>query len=255
MNNPENTPIIHVENLSHTFANGVRALKNINFQARRGQFILCTGRNGSGKTVFMRHLNALYLPTEGKVLIAGVNTRRDQAFARRTIGMVFQDADSQIVGQTVRQDISFGPENLRLPREEIELRVDKALETMELTSLADQRPHLLSGGEKRRLAIAALLAMNPLALILDEPFSNLDYHGVRSVLRHLVRLHGEGHTIILVTHEIEKAAAHAGRMILFDKGSLVEDGEPSSVIPKVGAYGMRPFESYGQEIDSLTWLK
>jgi len=255
MTKSNSEPIIQVKDLSHTFPNGLQALKDVNFTARKGEFILCTGRNGSGKTVFLRHLNALYLPTAGQVLIAGSDTKSHPAFARRTIGMVFQDADSQIVGQTVRQDISFGPENLRLPAGEIRFRVDHAMETMELTHLADQRPHLLSGGEKRRLAIAALLAMDPFALILDEPFTNLDYQGVTSVLRHIVELHRAGHTIILVTHEIEKVAAHAERMVIFEEGRVVEDGKPAWVIHKVGTYGLRPFEDFEQEIEKLTWLK
>jgi len=255
MNKNLEQPIIQVTRLSHTFSGGETVLKAIDFQARRGEFILCTGRNGSGKTVFMRHLNALYQPSTGDVEISGVNTKTDPAFARRMIGMAFQDADSQIVGQTVRQDVAFGPENLGLPPEEVSWRVDYALETMELSHFAEQRPRLLSGGEKRRLAIAALLVMEPLALILDEPFTNLDFHGVQSVLRHIVRLHREGHTIILVTHDIEKTAAHADRIVIFDQGKIVEDGETSQVIGKVGHYGLRPFESYRRGIETLTWLK
>lgn len=255
MNKNLEQPIIQVTRLSHTFSGGETVLKGIDFQARRGEFILCAGRNGSGKTVFMRHLNALYQPSAGEVIISGVNTKTDPAFARRMIGMVFQDADSQIVGQTVRRDVAFGPENLGLPPEEVAGRVDYALETMELTHFAEQRPRLLSGGEKRRLAIAALLVMEPLALILDEPFTNLDFNGVRSVLRHIVRLHREGHTIIMVTHDIEKTAAHADRIVIFDQGKIVEDGEASQVIGKVGQYGLRPFASYQRGIEALTWLK
>ena len=163
MKNRDKSPVILVRKLSRSFPRSGKVLKQVDFQARRGEFILCTGRNGSGKTVFMRHLNALYLPTEGDVLISGVNTKDDAPFARRTIGMVFQDADSQIVGQTVRQDIRFGPENLKLPPDEIHRRTEYALETLELTPLAEQRPHLLSAGEKRRLAIASILAMEPLS--------------------------------------------------------------------------------------------
>ena len=255
MKNSDKSPLILVRKLSHSFPQSGEVLRQIDFEARRGEFILCTGRNGSGKTVFMRHLNALYLPTEGDVMISGVHTREDSPFARRKIGMVFQDADSQIVGETVRQDIRFGPENLKLPPGEIDRRTEFALESMELIPLAEQRPHLLSAGEKRRLAIASVLAMEPLAMIFDEPFTNLDYQGVQSVLRHLLRLHSEGHTVILVSHDIEKAAAHAGRIVIFDHGRIVEDGDPSQVIRKVGQYGMRPLESYQGKIEDLTWLR
>jgi biotin transport system ATP-binding protein len=257
----ENAQIIEVKNLHHLFSDGTHALRGIDFAADAGEFILCAGRNGSGKSVFMRHLNALYLPTEGSVFIEGRDTRRYRSRARQVVGMVFQDADSQIVGSTVEKDVRFGPENLKLPPEEIENRTREALEAMELTKLASHRPHQLSGGEKRRLALAGALAMRPRALILDEPFSNLDYPGVQSLLRHILALHDRGHTILLVTHEVEKAAAHVGRIVVFEEGRIVEDGPVREVLPRIGRYGLRPVASEKEKgqgnswLESLSWLK
>lgn len=247
--------VIEVSELSHIFRDGTAALREVNLQIRRGEFLLCAGRNGSGKTVFSRHLNALYLPTTGSVKINGRSTGKDPQYARRTVGLVFQDADSQIVGQTVRQDIAFGPQNLHLPEDEVEARVASALQTLELEKLSDHRPHQLSGGEKRRLAIASVLAMQPEVVVFDEPFSNLDFPGVQSVLQHVVNLHRGGHTVLLVTHDIEKAAAHADRMLVFDNGKIALDDSPAKLLPEVHRYGIRRPRITGEDISELTWLK
>lgn len=247
--------VIEAVELGHAFRDGTEALKEVNVCINRGEFLLCAGRNGSGKTVFSRHLNALYLPTRGTVHINGKNTRDDPQYARKTVGLVFQDADSQIVGQTVRQDIAFGPQNLRLRDEEVAERVETALTTLDLVELADHRPHQLSGGEKRRLAIASVIAMQPEVVVFDEPFSNLDFPGVQSVLQHIVNLHRSGHTVLLVTHDIEKAAAHASRMLIFDNGRIVLDDAPAKLLPAIHHYGIRPPRTAGQDISELTWLK
>ncbi len=247
-------PIIEAEALSHVFHDGTRALDGVDFSLRRGEFVLVVGPNGSGKTVFARHLNALYRPTSGEVRVDGLSTRSHGSAARRRVGLVFQDADSQIVGQTVRSDIAFGPQNLRLPKGEVEQRVDEALESLDLRNLADHRPHLLSGGEKRRLAIAGVLALRPDVIILDEPFSNLDYPGVTGVLRQVVALHEAGHTIILVSHDIEKACAHAGRLVVFSQGRIAEDGVPAEVVPRLSRYGVRVPPSQPRRPEESTWL-
>ncbi len=251
----KSTPVVEVTELTHAFRDGTEALKGVNLRISRGEFLLCAGRNGSGKTVFSRHLNALYLPTTGSVKINGRSTSKDQHYARRTVGLVFQDADSQIVGQTVRQDIAFGPQNLHLSTAEVEERVSAALQTLDLEKLAEHRPHQLSGGEKRRLAIAAVLAMRPEVVVFDEPFSNLDFPGVQSVLQHIVNLHRSGHTVLLVTHDIEKAAAHADRMVVFDKGRIALDDTPAKLLPEVHRYGIRRPRIAGEDISELTWLK
>jgi len=231
--------IIEIENLSHRFSDGTIGLDSISLRIRKGEFALITGRNGSGKTTLLRHLNGLLLPTSGTVRLAGISVSQDLVRARQMAGMVFQDADSQIVGETVADDVAFGPENLCLDRAEIKRRVALALEAVELTAFADHQPYKLSGGEKRRLAIAGVLAMKPSVLIFDEPFSNLDYPGVGSVLRQILSLHGTGHTILLTTHDLEKVIAYSDRLIVMEKGKIVRDGDPDKVLSGIESLGVR----------------
>jgi biotin transport system ATP-binding protein len=170
------------------------------------------------------------------------------------VGMVFQDSDSQIVGETVFDDVAFGPENLCLDKHEVKRRVIKSLKAVDLINMADQRPHLLSGGEKRRLAVAGVLAMEPKVIVFDEPFSDLDYPGVRQVLNQILSLHKTGHTILLSTHDLEKVIAHADRLIIMSRGKIVMDDEPEKIINNVEAFGVRqPCASrFGMKIES--WL-
>ena len=215
--------IIEIENLTHRFADGTVGIEGINLNIREGSLIVIAGHNGSGKTTLLRHLNGLLLPTEGVVRLEGVPVEKDLLRARQFVGMMFQDADSQIVGETAYEDVAFGPENLRLERVEIKKRIDRALGVVGLQDLADQRPHLLSGGEKRRLAIAGVLAMEPRVIVFDEPFASLDYPGVRQVLQHILDLHRCGHTIVISTHDLEKIIAHTDRLIIMQGGKIVRD--------------------------------
>jgi biotin transport system ATP-binding protein len=150
--------------------------------------------------------------------------------------------------------VAFGPENLKLSRPEIESRVKESLETVGLSTLSNQQPHTLSGGQKRRLAVAGVLAMKPQIIVFDEPFTGLDYPGVLQVLKQIVFLHKNGHTIILVTHELEKVLAHANRLIIMEKGRIVKDGHPGKLLEEVENYGIR--KPYGKErgIETMTWL-
>lgn len=247
-------PVLETKNLTHVFPDGTAAIRDISMRIPDGEFVILAGANGSGKTVFIRHLNGLLMPTRGKVLLDGEPITKDIAGARRKIGYIFQDSDSQIVGQTVAEDIAFGPENLNLPAPEVERLVQEAMGAVGLSDLSSQNPHALSGGQKRKLAVAGVLAMQPDILIFDEPFTGLDYPGVVQVLRQLVRLHQSGHTIILVTHELEKALAHAGRLAIIHKGELVEDGRPEDVIFRAESYGVRMPLRHGEGVDDLTWL-
>lgn len=246
--------IIEIENLSHRFENGTLGLDGINLKIREGAFVVVAGPNGSGKTTLIRHLNGLLLPTAGSVLLAGDFVQNDLLRARRLVGMMFQDADSQIVGETVHEDVAFGPENLRLDRSQIRQRVKQALIAVGLTDFADQSPHLLSGGEKRRLAIAGILAMEPKVIAFDEPFASLDYPGVKQVLNQILALHQSGHTILVITHDLEKIIAHADRLIIMHKGRVVRDGRPAEVLNGIEAFGVRaPCASFlGMEVPS--WL-
>jgi len=248
-------PVLEVVNLTHVFPDGTTAIRDISLRVHDGEFVIIAGSNGSGKTVLIRHLNGLLVPTKGKVLIDGEPITKNIAKARRKIGLIFQDSDSQIVGQTVAEDVAFGPENLNLPVSEIDRIVREALETVDLSDLSAQSPHTLSGGQKRKLAVAGVLAMKPKIIMFDEPFTGLDYPGVVQVLRQLVQLHKTGHTILLVTHELEKVLAHADRLVILHKGELVEDGKPEDVIYRVENYGVRMPVKNGEEVGRITWLK
>lgn len=247
--------ILEAQGLTHIFPNGTVAIDDISLAVEEGEFIIIAGANGSGKTVFIRHLNGLLVPTKGKVLLEGEPIAKNIVQARKKIGLIFQDSDSQIVGQTVAEDVAFGPENLNLPAAEVKLTVKESLEMVDLSRYAKQNPHVLSGGQKRKLAIAGILAMKPKVIMFDEPFTGLDYPGVTQVLSEIVRLHKAGHTIILVTHELEKVLAHADRLAIIYQGKLVENGPPAEVIYRCENYGVRMPLAKNEGVESMTWLK
>jgi biotin transport system ATP-binding protein len=248
------SPIIEIENLTHRFADGTVGLDGITLAIEAGAFVVVAGANGSGKTTLLYHLNGLLLPTSGRVRVAGASVQADPLRARLQVGMVFQDADSQIVGETVRDDVAFGPENLGLERAEIDRRVQEALAATGLTRLADKRPHLLSGGEKRRLAVAGVLAMRPRVIACDEPFSNLDYPGVRQVLDQILRQHRAGCTIVVTTHDLEKVLAHADRLVFMRAGRIEADGPPPALIARAERYGVRSPRAAHLGMEALSWL-
>lgn len=233
------TDIIEIDHLSHTFSDGSLGLRDIQLSIQKGSFVVLAGSNGSGKTTLLRHLNGLLLPIVGEVRIEGLPVPTNLTHARQKVGMVFQDTDSQIVGETVFEDIAFGPENLKLDRDEIKRRVTTALDLVGLATRAENRPHLLSGGQKRRLTIAGILAMEPAILVFDEPFSNLDFPGIISVLKHIVSLHKLGHTILLTTHDLEKVIAHADRLLIMDNGRIVRDNKPQELFKDLEHFGVR----------------
>lgn len=249
-----NIPLLEVRELTHRFGDGTLGLSEVSFVLAPGELLLIAGRNGSGKTLLMKHLNGLLRPTSGEVLLEGRPIHENLAEARRRIGLVFQDADSQIVGQTVREDVAFGPGNLRLPDPEIQRRTEASMCAVGIEHLAARPSHLLSGGEKRRLAVAGVLAMDPSIVIFDEPFTALDYPGVSHVLAEILRLHAEGRTLIVITHEVEKILAHTTRVLVLDGGRLVEDGEPSAIIDRFDRYGVRRPVLDERGIAGVTWL-
>ena len=246
--------IIEARNLTHQFEGGMGGVRDVSLSIRKGEFVLVAGANGSGKTTLLRHLNGLLLPQKGEVLVAGISVTRDPAMARRKVGMVFQDADSQIVGQTVYEDVAFGPENLCWKRASIDRAVGEVLAELGLTHLADQSPHLLSGGERRRLTIAGVLAMRPEVLVMDEPFANLDYPGVRQILRHILQLHQKGHTIVMAAHDLEKVGILAQRLVIMSKGEVAADGPTLEMLPLAERFDIRApcATRFGKEVTS--WL-
>ncbi|MFO7751077.1 MAG: ABC transporter ATP-binding protein [Desulfobacteraceae bacterium] len=231
--------ILEIKELTHTYPGSRAGIFHVNLTVSRGEFIILAGKNGSGKTTLLRHFNALLTPDSGQVLVHGKDAQKKPTLARKTTGMVFQDADTQIVGETVYDDIAFGPENFGLPRSEIRRRVETALETLGLAGLEERNPATLSGGEKRRLAIAGVLAMYPEIIVLDEPFSNLDYPGVLDLLSCIEGLQRDGQTIIIAIHDIEKVIRLATRMIIMDQGRIAHDDKPVNLMETVAAFGVR----------------
>jgi biotin transport system ATP-binding protein len=247
-------PLLEIRNLCFRFPDGTLALDAMNLVIESGDFLVIAGPNGSGKTVLARHLNGLYRPTSGTILLDGSPVKAHDKGLRRRVGLVFQDADSQIVGHTVELDTAFGPVNLGLPEEEVQRRVDFSLAVVGLQEHRGKEPHSLSGGEKRRLALAGVLAMNPDILMLDEPFANLDYPGTVAVLRCLLSLHKKGHTIVLITHDVGKVLAHATGLVIMDRGRNVFAGLPDAGLDLLERYGVRRPFGDRRSVESMTWL-
>ena len=232
-------PILQARDLTfrYTTAEGVAptVLDQVNLDIEAGSFVAILGHNGSGKSTFAKHLNAILLPTQGKVYVDGMDTTDEDKLLdiRRTVGMVFQNPDNQIVASVVEEDVAFAPENLGVPSAEIRRRVDEALEAVGMTEYARHAPHLLSGGQKQRVAIAGVLAMRPRCIVLDEPTAMLDPVGRREVLDTVCRLQRElGMTVVLITHHMDEAA-RAQRLVVMDNGHVVKDGPPAQVFQDV----------------------
>mgnify|MGYP001031579644 CR=1 FL=1 len=244
---------IEIKNLNHTYDHD-SGIYNINLTILENEFIILAGCNGSGKTTLLRHLNGILTPDTGDVLIYGKNIRKNLMYARQNVGMVFQDATMQIIGETVEEDIAFGPENLNLPEQEIRKRVKSALSVTGLTKKKDKNPATLSGGEKRKLAIADIISMGSTILVFDEPFANLDYPGTVKILEQILTLHKKGHTIIIATHDIEKVIFHADRLIIMNKGTITGNGTPEKTMDRLEENGIKKPCSihYGHGLKS--WL-
>lgn len=211
------------------------ALKSLDLQIEEGSFVAVLGHNGSGKSTLAKHLNAILLPTGGKVWVSGMDTADEAQLLdiRRTVGMVFQNPDNQIVANVVEDDVAFGPENLGVPSEEIRGRVDEALKSVGMYELRTHAPHLLSGGQKQRVAIAGIIAMRPKCIVLDEPTAMLDPAGRREVLDTVHRLNREnGITVVLITHHMDECI-DADRLIIMSDGEVIADGTPRQVFPQV----------------------
>jgi biotin transport system ATP-binding protein len=247
-------PLIEIKNLIHRFTDGAIGIDGVSLDIDAGAFVVIAGANGSGKTTLLRHLNGLLRPTSGSVTVAGLSVADHLLQVRRRVGMVFQDADSQIVGETVYEDAAFGPENLKLSRADVKSRVEDALSAAGLRHLAQKRPHVLSGGEKRRLAIAGILAMQPQVVVCDEPFASLDYPGVRQVLALLVRIHRQGRTVVVTTHDLDKVLAHAERLIVLRAGRVACDGPPGAVAIDLERYDVRTPRTMEAGMEALSWL-
>ena len=232
--------MINVEHLAYTYPGvddtpGVAVFEDMNLSIEAGTFVAILGSNGCGKSTLAKHFNSILLPTGGKVWVCGLDTAdEDQLMAvRRSVGMVFQNPDNQIVANVVEEDVAFGPENLGVASPEIRRRVDQALKQVGMSHYALHAPHLLSGGQKQRIAIAGVIAMEPKCIVLDEPTAMLDPRGRREVMETITRLNQEkGITVVLITHHMDEAAK-AQRVVVMHKGKVAADGAPREVFTRV----------------------
>jgi len=252
---PESGPALEARSLGYRFEDGGWAFRGVDLELRAGEILVLAGRNGAGKTLLAKHLAGLLEPTEGRALSRGVELRSIKGGPARAVGYVFQDARLQTVGETVEDDVLFGPANLGLGKAQARTRADEAIAACGLDDLRRSFVHTLSGGEQRLLAIAGVLAMRPAAAILDEPFANLDRDGVAAVLRVIKAMSESGIAVLVITHEIEKVLALASRFAVMDGGRIALSGDPASVLAAgVEAHGLRdPFRA-PRSIEDLTWL-
>jgi energy-coupling factor transport system ATP-binding protein len=237
--------LIAVENVHYIYSpatrGAVEALRGVTLDVLQGEYLAIIGHNGSGKSTLAKCLNGLLLPSEGTVRVNGLDTADPQAryLIRATVGMVFQNPDNQFVASTVAEEVAFGPENLRVPAHELRQRVHQALEQTELLGAAQRNPSHLSAGEKSRLAVAAMLAMQPTCLVLDESTAMLAPGARRQLLELLAQLHRQGLTIIVITHYMDEAAL-AQRLLVLDRGAIACQGSPQAVFadPRLDAIGL-----------------
>ena len=228
-----------------------RAIDGVDIDVPQGSFVAILGHNGSGKSTLAKHMNALLIPTEGTMLVDGIDTARETKLwkVRQKAGMVFQNPDNQIIGTVVEEDVGFGPENMGIPTDDIWKRVDDSLEKVGMTAYRYQSPNKLSGGQKQRVAIAGVMAMRPRCIILDEPTAMLDPNGRKEVLEAVRELNRkEKVTVILITHYMEEVI-HADRVYVMDSGNVVMQGNPKEIFSQVDT-----LKKYGLDVPQVTLL-
>jgi len=252
-------PVIEVEKLWYVYPDGPAALKSVSLVIGEGEFVAIMGRNASGKTTLVKHFNGLLKPTKGSVVIHGIDTRKATiAELARQVGFVFQNPNDHLFADTVEEEIGFTLKNLGLKEVEIRSRTDEVLERFRLDKYRKQYPRALSGGEKQRVALASVLAMQPRILVLDEPTRGMEYRLKAELMNFLHEYTGQGKTVVLVTHDVETAAEYADRVILLGEGRVVVDGSKREVLSRALLFSpqinrlVQAFERYGVPGDILT---
>ncbi len=227
------------------------AIDGLDLEVEKGEFLVILGHNGSGKSTFAKHINALLIPTDGKIYVDGLQTSVESNLwkIRNVAGMVFQNPDNQIVATIVEEDVAFGPENLGIDPKEIRRRVDDSLKSVQMYEYRKHAPHLLSGGQKQRVAIAGILAMMPQCIVFDEPTAMLDPYGRKEVMRTIKEINKKyGITIILITHNMEEAV-EADRIVVMDSGKIVMNGKPKEIFRNVAV-----MKKIGLDVPQVTEL-
>ncbi|WP_295115314.1 ATP-binding cassette domain-containing protein [uncultured Methanobrevibacter sp.] len=224
--------MLEVRNIKYSYNVDYQALKGVSLKVEKGEMVALLGKNGAGKSTLFLHLNGIYEPDEGQVFIDGEELKYDKKSLlkfRQKVGIVFQNPDDQIFAPTVEEDVAFGPLNLGLSMEEVQDRVEEALERVGMKGFEKKAPHHLSGGQKKRVAIAGILAMKPEIMVLDEPTAGLDPQGVTNLTKLLKELNNEGITIIISTHEVDLVPNYAKRVFVLVDGLLIAEGTPKEI--------------------------
>ena len=224
--------MLEVQNIKYSYNKDYQALKGVSLKVEKGEMVALLGKNGAGKSTLFLHLNGIYEPDEGKVFIDGEELKYDKKSLlkfRQKVGIVFQNPDDQIFAPTVEEDVAFGPLNLKLPMEEVQKRVTESLARVGMSGFEKKAPHHLSGGQKKRVAIAGILAMQPEIMVLDEPTAGLDPQGVRGLSKLLKELNEEGITIIISTHEVDLVPNYAKKVFVLVDGLLIAEGTPKEI--------------------------
>ncbi len=228
--------IIETKDITYNYPDGTKALDNVNFKAEEGKIVALLGPNGAGKSTLFLHFNGILRPTSGSILIDSKEIKydkKDLMRVRQNVGIVFQNPDDQLFAPTVVEDVAFGPMNLGLSKEEVEKRVDESLKRVGMEEFKKKAPHHLSGGQKKRVAIAGILAMKPKIMVLDEPTSGLDPKGASQILRILYELNKEGMTIIISTHDVDLVPLYAYQVYIISSGKIIKEGNPKEVFEDV----------------------
>ena len=227
--------MLEVKNLKYSYNSDYQALKGVSLKIEKGEMVALLGKNGAGKSTLFLHLNGIYEPDEGQVFIDGEELKYDKKSLlkfRQKVGIVFQNPDDQIFAPTVEEDVAFGPLNLGLSMEEVQDRVEEALDRVGMSGFEKTAPHHLSGGQKKRVAIAGILAMKPEVMVLDEPTAGLDPQGVVDLSILLNELNDEGITIVISTHEVDLVPNYAKRVFVMVDGLLIAEGTPKEIFAK-----------------------
>jgi cobalt/nickel transport system ATP-binding protein len=228
--------IIETNNVTYEYPDGTKALEEVNFNAEEGKIVALLGPNGAGKSTLFLHFNGILRPTKGSLVVDGEKLKyekKDLLKIRQKVGIVFQNPDDQLFAPTVLEDVAFGPMNMGLSNEDVEKRVKEALTRVGMEGYEKKAPHHLSGGQKKRVAIAGILAMKPKIMVLDEPTSGLDPKGASQILRLLYQLNSEGMTIVISTHDVDLVPIYASKVYIISQGKIIKEGNPQEVFEDV----------------------
>jgi cobalt/nickel transport system ATP-binding protein len=228
--------VIETKDITYEYPDGTKALEMVNFIAEEGKIVALLGPNGAGKSTLFLHFNGILRPSSGTVVIDGENinyNKKELMKIRQKVGIVFQNPDDQLFAPTVVEDVAFGPMNMGLPKDEVESRVKEALSRVGMEGFEKKPPHHLSGGQKKRVAIAGILAMKPKIMVLDEPTSGLDPKGASQILRLLYQLNTEGMTIVISTHDVDLVPIYASRVYIISEGKIIKQGTATEVFEDV----------------------